>query len=64
MTRVIKFSIDGFGIFTDILQDCIFYEEVPENWDDMTEDEQHEYASNIFKENVSWGWWEDELEKD
>ena len=64
MTRVIKFSIDGYGIFTDTQEDCIFEEEVPENWDDMTEDEQHEYATGIFKENVLWSWWEDELEKD
>lgn len=64
MTRVIKFNIDGYGIFTDNQKDCIFEEEVPENWDDMTEDKQHEYATDIFKENVSWSWWEDELEED
>ena len=45
-------------------KDCIFHEELPENWDSMSEDEQHEYAVEMFKENVSWSWWEDELEKD
>lgn len=56
--KMLEFNISCFGLCSYCDSKTLFDIEVPDDWDDMSEDEQHEYAVEIFKENLQWGWCE------
>ncbi|XXQ69006.1 hypothetical protein ACKLNO_03875 [Neisseriaceae bacterium B1] len=61
--KVIRFSIDAEGLSHQSCQEDFLETEVPDNWDDMTEDEQFKFAKTVFKENFYWGYQVVELDQ-
>lgn len=57
MKKVIVYHLDAPGLVQNYADDGRFLEtEVPDNWDDMSPDEQDNYASEQFHQQFSWGW--------
>ena len=61
--KVISFSIDGLGLCTSCSSGVLFEEEAPDNWDEMSKDEQEEYAKDVFFGNFIWSFQVKEQEK-
>ena len=62
--KVIKFTIDIDGLCHNAFNPNHTATKVPDNWDDMTEDEQEEYAKECFYEHFGWGFYEEEINDD
>ena len=54
MTKVVRFNISYIGGHGDWLDD------VPEDWEQMSEAEKEQWATDCFKENMQWSWEEHE----
>lgn len=54
MTKVVRFNISYIGGHGDWLDD------VPEDWEQMSEAEKEQWATDSFKENMQWSWEEHE----
>ncbi|ROV57130.1 hypothetical protein [Neisseria chenwenguii] len=64
-TEVIKsivFHISAFGLCDKCDSHPLFAEELPENWEKMSDDEKEDWAKEVFWENIQWGWEEREYE--
>lgn len=56
MMRVIRFYIDCIGLCVDCSSDYLFQEEIPNEWDEMSIEEQEEAARQIFFDNFGWSY--------
>lgn len=54
--KKLAFNINGFGLCHGCQTGALFVEDVPDNWDEMTEDEKHEFAQEVWHGLVQWGW--------
>lgn len=54
--KTVKFNISCVGLCADCDSAWLFKEEVPEDWNSMTDDEREEWAVGVFRETIQWGW--------
>lgn len=59
MSKKIWFSISCCGLPDEVESRDLFYEEAPENWDSMSEEEKEEWAREQFFGQFSWNYGED-----
>ena len=57
MSKVIIYNLDAPGLATNYAAVDRFLEtESPDNWYEMSDEEQDEYAREQFYQQFSWGW--------
>ena len=54
--KTVKFNISCVGLCADCDSAWLFKEEVPEDWDSMTDDEREEWVVGVFRDTIHWGW--------
>ncbi|OAM44213.1 hypothetical protein [Eikenella halliae] len=57
MSKVIIYHLDAPGLAKNYAAVDRFLEtEIPDNWYEMSDEEQDEYAREQFYQQFSWGW--------
>lgn len=59
MSKKIWFAISCYGLCDECDSRVLCYEEAPENWDSMSEEEKEEWAREQFFSQFSWNYGEE-----
>lgn len=59
--KKLAFFINGVGLCDACQSGALFYEDLPDGWEGMTEKEKEEFAIETWCGLVQWSWGEEEV---